>query len=130
MTSGAPLIVKATPYEYEFSPEHAALLVIDMQRDFVEPGGFGEVPGKMSHRCRPSLSHYGWSWPPRARLASQSFIREKGTSRTSPIARRASCRGDGFLGASATQVQMAASSSEVNAATTSSTNSRRSPRSR
>jgi biuret amidohydrolase len=45
MTSSAPLVVEATPYEYEFSPERAALLVIDMQRDFVEPGGFGEVLG-------------------------------------------------------------------------------------
>ena len=45
MTRSAPLVVEATPYEYEFSPEHAALLVIDMQRDFVEPGGFGEVLG-------------------------------------------------------------------------------------
>lgn len=45
MARSAPLVVEATPYEYEFSPEHAALLVIDMQRDFVEPGGFGEVLG-------------------------------------------------------------------------------------
>jgi nicotinamidase-related amidase len=45
MTPSAPLVVEATPYEYEFRPERAALLVIDMQRDFVEPGGFGELLG-------------------------------------------------------------------------------------
>jgi nicotinamidase-related amidase len=35
----------AEPYEFEFDPRTTALLVIDMQRDFVEPGGFGEALG-------------------------------------------------------------------------------------
>lgn len=37
--------VDAEPYPFEFEPNAAALLVIDMQRDFVEPGGFGEMLG-------------------------------------------------------------------------------------
>ncbi len=37
--------VIAEPYEFTFDPEHTALLVIDMQRDFVYPGGFGEALG-------------------------------------------------------------------------------------
>jgi nicotinamidase-related amidase len=37
--------VDARPYAYSFDPRHAALLVIDMQRDFIEPGGFGEALG-------------------------------------------------------------------------------------
>src|SRR6201995_5781421 len=37
--------VLAKPYEYTFPPESSALVVIDMQRDFVEPGGFGEALG-------------------------------------------------------------------------------------
>ncbi|HEX7812042.1 MAG TPA: cysteine hydrolase [Burkholderiales bacterium] len=37
--------VKARPYDYEFPPEKTALVVIDMQRDFIEPGGFGETLG-------------------------------------------------------------------------------------
>jgi len=41
----APLTVQADPYPFEFDPGHAALLIIDMQRDFVEPGGFGETLG-------------------------------------------------------------------------------------
>jgi nicotinamidase-related amidase len=37
--------VQAEPYEFEFDPATTALLVIDMQRDFVDPGGFGEALG-------------------------------------------------------------------------------------
>src|ERR1700757_4637436 len=39
------LAVTADPYAFGFDPEHTALIVIDMQRDFVEPGGFGETLG-------------------------------------------------------------------------------------
>lgn len=39
------LSVEADPYEFTFDPPRTALLVIDMQRDFVEPGGFGEMLG-------------------------------------------------------------------------------------
>lgn len=38
-------VIKAEPYDYEFVPEETALLVIDMQNDFVNPGGFGEFLG-------------------------------------------------------------------------------------
>ena len=37
--------VQAEPYEFEFDPRTGALVIIDMQRDFVEPGGFGEALG-------------------------------------------------------------------------------------
>lgn len=37
--------VAAAPYPYRFAPSTCALLVIDMQRDFVEPGGFGASLG-------------------------------------------------------------------------------------
>jgi nicotinamidase-related amidase len=37
--------VKAQPYGYTFDPATTALIVIDMQRDFIEPGGFGETLG-------------------------------------------------------------------------------------
>jgi len=35
----------AEPYEVEFDPDKTALLIVDMQRDFVLPGGFGEALG-------------------------------------------------------------------------------------
>ena len=35
----------AEPYEFDFDLGSTALVIIDMQRDFVEPGGFGEALG-------------------------------------------------------------------------------------
>ena len=32
--------IKANPFDYTFDVKHTALVIIDMQRDFVEPGGF------------------------------------------------------------------------------------------
>lgn len=37
--------IPATPFPYPFAPGRTALVVIDMQRDFVEPGGFGSSLG-------------------------------------------------------------------------------------
>ena len=37
--------VAAEPYPFTFDPASTALVIIDMQRDFVEPGGFGETLG-------------------------------------------------------------------------------------
>jgi len=37
--------VAANPFDYRFDPSRTALVIIDMQRDFVEPGGFGESLG-------------------------------------------------------------------------------------
>lgn len=39
------MIVDAQPYSYHFDAARTALVVIDMQRDFVEEGGFGSALG-------------------------------------------------------------------------------------
>jgi biuret amidohydrolase len=38
-------LATAQPFAYTFDPAHTALVVIDMQRDFIEPGGFGASLG-------------------------------------------------------------------------------------
>jgi nicotinamidase-related amidase len=45
MSSAEPLMIDAEPGPFAFDPARSALVVIDMQRDFVEPGGFGETLG-------------------------------------------------------------------------------------
>lgn len=37
--------VRADPYPFAFNLEQAALVIIDMQRDFLQPGGFGDALG-------------------------------------------------------------------------------------
>ena len=37
--------ISAHPFVFEFETAHTALVIIDMQRDFIEPGGFGETLG-------------------------------------------------------------------------------------
>ena len=37
--------IEARPVPFQFDPAHTALLMIDMQRDFLEPGGFGALLG-------------------------------------------------------------------------------------
>ncbi len=38
-------VAAARPYPYSFDPRHTAVVLIDMQRDFLEPGGFGALLG-------------------------------------------------------------------------------------
>ncbi|CAF0909882.1 unnamed protein product [Rotaria sp. Silwood1] len=43
MNTNDTIIVEAEPYPFEFIPKQCALLIIDMQRDFLEPDGFGAM---------------------------------------------------------------------------------------
>ncbi|MFQ4136908.1 cysteine hydrolase family protein [Nodosilinea sp. PGN35] len=40
-----PTPLPAQPYPYPLPPTGLALIIIDMQRDFIEPGGFGDALG-------------------------------------------------------------------------------------
>ncbi len=45
--------VAARPYPFGFEPARSAVLMIDMQRDFLEPGGFGEMLGNDVSQLAP-----------------------------------------------------------------------------
>jgi nicotinamidase-related amidase len=45
-------LINADPFAFPFDPSTLGLVVIDMQRDFVEPGGFGETLGNDVSRLR------------------------------------------------------------------------------
>lgn len=47
--------IQAEPYDFEFDLDTTALVMIDMQRDFVEPGGFGETLGNDVSLLRSSI---------------------------------------------------------------------------
>ncbi len=51
--------VLAEPYEFEFDPRSCALMIIDMQRDFVDPGGFGEALGNDVSLLRKAIAPTG-----------------------------------------------------------------------
>jgi nicotinamidase-related amidase len=48
-------LIEAEPYEFAFERETAALVIIDMQRDFLEPGGFGEALGNDVSQLRRTI---------------------------------------------------------------------------
>ncbi len=49
------LTIEAEPYGFEFTPAECALLIIDMQRDFLEPQGFGEMLGNDVSQLRRTI---------------------------------------------------------------------------
>src|SRR6202051_2201589 len=55
MNTHETLSVEAEPYAFEFVPAECALLIIDMQRDFLEPGGFGEMLGNDVSQLRRAI---------------------------------------------------------------------------
>jgi nicotinamidase-related amidase len=63
------IAVPARPYPFDLDPDHTALVVIDMQRDFIEKGGFGDSLGNDVARLEAII-------PPTARLIG--LFRERG----------------------------------------------------
>lgn len=51
-----PVDIAAEPYPFRFDAAHCALLIIDMQRDFLEPGGFGEMLGNDVSQLRRTIA--------------------------------------------------------------------------
>jgi biuret amidohydrolase len=50
------ITVGAQPFDYRLAPGRTALVVIDMQRDFVEPGGFGASLGNDVTRLHSAIA--------------------------------------------------------------------------
>ena len=50
------LTIEAKPYAFPFPPKHTALLVIDMQRDFLLPTGFGDIQGGNLEAVQASIA--------------------------------------------------------------------------
>ena len=57
--------IAAQPREFAFEPARTALVMIDMQRDFVEPGGFGESlgndVGRLAEVVGPAIALLAWA---------------------------------------------------------------------
>jgi nicotinamidase-related amidase len=86
------LSVPATPFAFPFEMQKTALVIIDMQRDFVEPGGFGETLGNdvslltaIVPACRQVLA----AWRSRGGLVVHTRESHKADLSDCPPAKRA-----------------------------------------
>ena len=74
------MTVKAEPYDYELPAHKAALIMIDFQKDFMLPGGFGDALGNKIEllKVRLTLHHIGC-------VCCRDCIEVRSVCRMSPI---------------------------------------------
>lgn len=75
-------IFQAQPFELPFDPRTTALVMIDMQRDFVEAGGFGEALGNDVSRYARLSHHVQRCWQPHVKKELWLFILVKAIVQT------------------------------------------------
>ena len=115
------IVVAAEPEPIAIDPSRTAVVIIDMQRDFLEPGGFGETLGNdvslLPAAIAPCQALLAGA---RAHAAARSSTRAKGTARTCPTRRGPRSSAARPACASARRGRWAASWSAASRATTSS----------
>jgi nicotinamidase-related amidase len=118
-------IIEAEPYAFDLDPARASLVIIDMQRDFLEPGGFGAALGNDVSLLRRTIAPTSRLLE-RARAAALTIIHTREGHRPDladlPPTKKARGRLAAGIGDPG---QWAASSFAANRATTSSPNSTR-----
>ena len=101
--------IAAQPFDFTFDPAHLALIVIDMQRDFIEPGGFGATLGNDVNLLKKIVPTVAGCSTSSAAPGCRSSTRANATSPTCRIARRPSARAASLPCGSAIPARWAAS---------------------
>jgi hypothetical protein len=89
------LKVEAEPYPFEFEPSKCALLIIDMQRDFLEPAASAKCSATMSHSFAARSSRTGTSLPRGGELVTRCCTLAKGIAGSRRPAAGKKVRGHG-----------------------------------
>jgi biuret amidohydrolase len=76
-------IIEAEPYAFDLDPARASLVIIDMQRDFLEPGGFGAALGNDVSLLRRTIAPTSRLLE-RARAAALTIIHTRRGSSSRP----------------------------------------------
>jgi nicotinamidase-related amidase len=99
--TGTSLTVPAEPYDFVVDPSGCALLIIDMQRDFLEPGGFGEMLGNDVSLLRSTIEPNRTlldAWRATGRLVIHTREGHRPDLADLPVAKRVRGRGPTTIG--------------------------------